>query len=125
MKSLGLFEPCWSCEGHRGPQGEVWRPPTVWFYVSALAHVRLLSGGLAKLEAARRLSVPWRVVVTFSDPDNPQTTFALEPEIASAAPTLEQLQRDTYEIASALRDLMASEGRSLLAGLVAAGDVPA
>lgn len=112
MKRLGLFEPCWSCGGHAGPQGEVWKTPAVWFYVSALTHVRLLAGGLAKLEAAGRLSAHWRIAITFSDPDNARPTFSLEPALCTL--TLEQLQRDVYEIASALPDLIVSEGKALL-----------
>ena len=41
-------------------------------------HVRLLSHGIATLAIRRRLNMPWQVTVTFSDPDNPHTTFALQ-----------------------------------------------
>jgi hypothetical protein len=115
MKRLGLFGPCWSCEGHTGPDGALWKLPTVWFYSDATAHLRLLADGLAKLRSTGRLSTPWRVAVTFSDPDNPRTTFALEPAPAGAdpSPTLAQLQRDADEIARALQSMMAEGGLAL------------
>lgn len=112
MKRLGLFEPCWSCEGHVGPAGEMQKPPTIWFYVSSLTHVRLLASGIAKLGGAGRLSTPWRISVVYSDLDNPRPTFALEP-IASEGADLGRLQRDAYEIATSLAAIMSSEAKEL------------
>lgn len=108
MKRSGCFDPCWSCEGHNGPDGILHKAPTIWFYCT-LAHLRLLAGGLAKL----RLNAPWRIVVTHSDPDNPEPTFALE--APNEGFSLEQLQLDTASIARALPELLKSEATPLLA----------
>jgi hypothetical protein len=27
---LGVFDTCWSCEGHNGPDGKLWKMPKVW-----------------------------------------------------------------------------------------------
>ena len=114
MKRLGLFEPCWSCEGHARPDGAMHKSPSVWFYAKAMVHVRLLADGLVKLHGAGRLHTPWRVTVTFSDPNNPDTTFALEPALSAEAPVkLAQLQSDIAEIARALPDLMRTQARAL------------
>lgn len=107
MKRSGAFEPCWSCEGHNGADGALLKAPTVWFYC-APSYLRLLAGGLARL----RLHAPWRVVITHSDTDNPEPTFALEAPREGF--TLTQLQADTGVIARALPDMLKSEARVLL-----------
>lgn len=32
LKKLGVFYPCWSCEGHEDQNGQVRNIPRVWFY---------------------------------------------------------------------------------------------
>lgn len=116
MARCGLFTPCWSCEGHPAARGGIWRLPGVWFYCEATVHVRLLADGVDRLANTRRLNAHWTVGVTFSDPDNPRTTFVLQP---AAAPdqtltlTLEQLQDDATTIALALPAFMVAEARAL------------
>ena len=70
LKRLELFQPCWSCEGHLGVDGELWKLPRIWFYAGSLVGVKLLGDGLTKLQKAGQLRASWRVVLTFSDPDN-------------------------------------------------------
>jgi len=114
MTRIGLFAPCWSCEGHTRADGSLWKAPTVWFYCDAVAHLRLLADGLARLAHVRRLHVLWRVVVTFSDSDNPRTTFALEPaDFLGGRATLQQLQGDAAEIGRALQLMMVEGGEAL------------
>lgn len=114
MKRLGLFRPCWSCEGHLRPDGSLWKLPSVWFYCSSQVHVRLLSQGLSHLKAARELSAPWHVAVTFSDPDNPETTFALEPSRSGDGElSLPALRKDAGVIARGLNKMMNDEARTL------------
>lgn len=117
MKRLGIFDPCWSCEGHLGPAGNLWKLPRVWFYCESLVHVRLLVDGLKDMEVAGRLSCGWRVAVTFSGPDNPETTFSLEPIVESEdASLLPKLQADANLIASCLEELITRQGRKLQVG---------
>jgi hypothetical protein len=54
------------------------------------------------------------VVVAFSDPDNPETTFSLEPTMGDgiAAP-LAALQKDVAKIASELEAMLIGEARAL------------
>lgn len=108
MKRSACFDPCWSCEGHADASGAMTKPPTVWFYCEQPAHLRLLAGGLAKV----RLHAPWRVVLTHSDADNPEPTFALE--AAPGCATLAQLQSDAAAIARALPDMLREEARALV-----------
>ena len=114
MTRSGVFHPCWSCEGHLGSDGAIQKMPRVWFYCDSLVHVRLLANGLTRLRHGGRLSVDWRIAVTYSDHDNPETTFSLEPcPGESEAPSLDALQRDLGEIARALHDLVREEARAL------------
>lgn len=115
MKRLGLFEPCWSCEGHLGPDGALWKLPRVWFYCESTVRLRLLSDLLDDLERSDRLTAHWQVVVTFSDADNPHTTFSLEPVPPSASGALlPALQDDVRVIADALATMIAARARKLL-----------
>lgn len=114
MKRLGVFRPCWSCEGHQSPDGSVWKIPRVWFYSDSEVHLRLLSDGLKDLRIAKRLNCPWQVAVTFSDPENPETTFSLEPAVAPD-PTyaLAALRKDAMTIACLLQDILNGKARQL------------
>lgn len=103
MKRLGIFQPCWSCEGHVSADGALWKLPRVWFYCDSIVQVRLLADTLDKLAATAKLAVPWQVVINFSDPDNPETTFSLEPRphVANTV-TLAILRNDADQIARSL-----------------------
>lgn len=114
MKRLGLFTPCWSCEGHLGTGGALWKLPRVWFYCESLTHVRLLADGLKDLDVGKKLSTRWQIVVTFSDADNPETTFSLEPAASSGDTVdLSALQQDAQAIARALQGMIADQSVSL------------
>ena len=93
LKKLGVFHPCWSCEGHANAAGELWRVPNVWFYSDSVVHVRALGEAIGNLYAARQLSARWNLVVTYSDATNPDTTFGLEPD-PTAMSSLSALQGD-------------------------------
>lgn len=110
MKRLGLFTPCWSCEGHMGHDGKLWKLPRVWFYSESETHVRLLAGGLKELEFGKKLNTRWQVVVTFSDDDDPETTYSIEPvDLSGGGPPLAKLQQDVATIAGALDSIIASQ----------------
>ena len=63
--------------------------------------LRALGEALDPLLMEKRVSARWRVVLTYSDADNPDTTFSLEPEPASGA-QLSALQTDARTIAEGL-----------------------
>jgi hypothetical protein len=114
MKRAGMFSPSWSCEGHVGSDGSLSKIPRVWFTCESMTHLRLLADGLGSLRHAGKLRAPWQVAVTFSDPDNAETTFSLEPAPASAdAPSLPGLQGDVREIAGSLHHMIADGARRL------------
>jgi hypothetical protein len=113
LKRLEAFHPCWSCEGHNGPDGKLWKIPRVWFYCDSVAQLRVLADAVMELHLAETLSVPWRVVLTFSDEDNADTTFSLEPDLGPERPLLHALQRDIDTIADHLREFAFAEARKL------------
>jgi hypothetical protein len=102
LKRLGVFCPCWSCEGHDDAEGRLTKLPRVWFYAQSVVHVRVLAETIDGISAMRPLSAPWRVAVTYSDPDNPDTTFSLEPELGGEGGELSRLQDDARRIAEGL-----------------------
>ena len=82
-----------------------------------MVHIRLLVDGLKDMELAGKLTNKWQVVVTFSDPDNPETTFSLEPVLESEAPSiLPKLQADANVIAQSLEGLIIGQGKKLQYG---------
>ncbi len=101
LNRLGVFRPCWSCEGHNGETGQLSKIPCVWFYADSVVHIRALAKAIDRLFGAKGLSTRWRVVLTYSDPDNPDTTFSLEPDTPSER-TLIELQADARAIADGL-----------------------
>lgn len=102
LKRLGVFCPCWSCEGHNDAEGRLTRLPRVWFYAQSVVHVRVLAETIDRIAVTRPLSMPWRVAVTYSDPTNPDTTFSLEPELGGGGGELGGLQDDARCIAEDL-----------------------
>jgi len=111
----GLLHPCWSCEGHNHPDGSLWKLPTVWFYADSSVFARLLADSVARLASGGSLNVEWRVAITYSDPDNPRTTFALEPVLPLRdSIVLADLQSDARQLAKSLPRLIKEGGRALL-----------
>ncbi|MDJ0949419.1 MAG: hypothetical protein QNJ94_10900 [Alphaproteobacteria bacterium] len=110
---LGVFDPCWSCEGHIGTDGDLWKVPRVWFYAESVVHVRVLAECLQDLSIAGRLNGTWQVVVTYSDSDNADTAFSLEPVVKDPIPSLGALQRDVATIAEELHRGFLARARKL------------
>jgi len=115
LKRLGVFYPCWSCEGHTDAAGRVWKIPRVWFYSDSVVHARALADAVGRLHAARRLAARWHLVLTHSDAGNPDTTFSLEPEPAAEQP-LRRLQDDLRVMADELARQFWSACDALAAG---------
>lgn len=101
LKRLGVFHPCWSCEGHNDEAGQLWKLPRVWFYANSVVHIRALGEAIDRLYLEKRIKARWHVVLTYSDADNPDTTFSLEPEPAAGV-QLSALQADARTIAENL-----------------------
>ncbi len=99
IKKLGVFWPCWSCEGHNDQHNNLLKTPAVWFYASSVIHLRVLGESIADMSYENRLSKPWQLRLCFSDSDNLSTTFSLEPVLNGPEATLCALQSDIARIA--------------------------
>ena len=118
LEQLGVFEPCWSCEGHNDASGALWKIPRVWFYCDSVVQVRLLSDVLKNLKIDEMTIAPWQVRLTFSNEDNPLTTFSIRPDIGpNDSYALEKLQGDIRAITQFLRPMML-KGASQLAAFL-------
>ncbi len=79
LSATRLLQPCWSCEGHLGPDGELWKTPQVSFYSASPLYIQLLLRHIYALTLQKRLVYSWHVVVS----DFGQTwdlTYTLEPD---------------------------------------------
>ena len=115
MKRSRILDPCWSCEGHLGAGGSVWKMPMVWFYCRSMVYLRLLGDGLNRMKGIGSLKAPWGVAITYSDPGNPDTTFSLQPAPGEGRNySLPELQRDARAIACMLEPMMEESARTLL-----------
>lgn len=104
IKNLGIFEPCWSCEGHNDPQGKLWKKPNVWFYCDSVIHLRAFSNAIDMIYNKNKLSTRWIVELTHSDMNNPDTTFCLKPLLDDVNVSLNQLHKDVETIYSNLAE---------------------
>ena len=105
IKRLGVFVPCWSCEGHDHQQGGLWKKPRVWFYSDSGVHVRALTDAINELNTAHKLSTLWGIVLTHSEIDNPSTTFSIEPLEPDNEPGVAPLHQDLLVLTRELSDL--------------------
>ena len=107
LKRMGIFEPCWSCEGHNDQNGKLWKIPRVWFYCASAVKVRVLSDVLKNLKIKERITAPWQVSLTYSEEDNPAARFSLEPVIGpDSLFTLDDLRHDIKVISEFLHSGM-------------------
>lgn len=115
LKRIGIFRPCWSCEGHLGNDGTLWKLPQVWFYCDSMVHIRILADGLKSLRFEGKIRGVWEVHIEFSEPVNADTTFAIRPNLSSDGKrhTLHVLQKDVTMIAEALELIMRGEAMKL------------
>jgi hypothetical protein len=99
IASLGTCPPFWSCEGHLDKFGTISRIPRVWFYARDLSYPRLIQDHLINLAGKKKLNYQWHVCLTYSDDDNIDTAFSLEPNVAMNADLeLNLLRKDVETI---------------------------
>jgi hypothetical protein len=113
IKKLGVFTPCWSCEGHNDGQNKLNKTPAVWFYASSVVHIRVLGDCIGDMCCEGRLSSPWQIRLCFSDPGVVFTTFSLEPALNGLEPTLPALHCDIARIAEELEGRMMNKAENL------------
>lgn len=114
LSATRLMQPCWSCEGHLNPDGELWKLPQVSFYASSPIFPQLLIKHISALEMRKQLAYPWHVVL--SDYGQTwETTYTLEPNLNREHKVhLGNLQRDLNTLADHLSDKLKALAQSAL-----------
>lgn len=104
LKRLGVFYPCWSCEGHNDSAGVLWKIPRVWFNTDSSVYVRALSQALGDGQFRQRLTAAWHVVVTNLDAAYAETVYSLEPGLDPRGSALADLRADLLVLATGFED---------------------
>lgn len=112
LRKLRVFQPFWSCEGHDGADGHLWKTPRVWFYSGDIIHARVLADCLSTLLSRGKITCRWQVALTYCEPDNSGAAFALQP-VAGETAALAELQSDARRIAAALPAVIEEQLRRL------------
>lgn len=112
VNRLGVFDTCWSCEGHNGSDGKLWKTPKVWFRAESQVHLGLLGQCLHDLRITGAVKAVWQVTLVSVDDQDVETLFCMEPRIEERAPQLSDLQADAQAIAARLPDLMVKQARN-------------
>ncbi len=115
LKRLGVFWPCWSCEGHLAPDGSLLKKPGVWFYAESVCHLRILGECVSEMFYARKLTTPWNLSLGYSDTDNPETTVVLAPDCDTNTASLSFLHKDVNQIATNLENYVLRKIKNLRA----------
>lgn len=103
--TLRLTMPCWSCEGHNDPHGDIFKTPKLWFYSAHEFYPKLVAQYVSKLKGDRKLTNHWGIRVLPFSQSMYTTTYSLEPLDINAEPTdLTSLQQDIKIIAQDLRE---------------------
>jgi len=109
--------PYWLYEVHAG-EGPADKPPRVWFYTRSVVQIRLINDHMSQLFIKKIAGTPWRVQVTNSDQDNPDTGFSIEPDLANGGDvSLEGLRRDVLKITETLNEGVSTAAEKLDSGL--------
>ncbi len=86
----------------------------VWFYCRSMLYLRILKDGLNHLKLIGKVNSQWEILVTFSDPENLDTTFSIQPSAPqSPAIQLSVLQDDAREIAGSFDEMISEGARTL------------
>lgn len=113
LKATRIFEPVWSCEGHYGPDGRIFRKPSIWFCCESLPQTNTLADVISSLCIEIKAAVRWRISFACLGADTPNSVFQLEP-ICESDDRLEPIHRDMTVLAERLRARLSDCGRRAL-----------
>ena len=117
LKRIGFYTPCWSCEGHLGVYGELWKLPCVWFYTESLTYLRVLGEAIKNLSIQNKLKFEWEIKLVPSEPNNLDSRFALQPSLQDSSISLEKVQDDINILSENLFIAVTSHAQSLISSL--------
>ena len=99
LMSTHVLMTCWSCEGHMGADGKLWKVPMVSFYSASAIYPKLLLKHIETLTYKKALSYRWQIVLS-DFAQTPGVTYSVQPELSLIDDVhLGQLQQDLGIIA--------------------------
>lgn len=113
LKRMGFYTPCWSCEGHLGPDGKVWKLPRVWFYTTSDVYVRLLNDAIQCFAFSQILNALWEIKLVAIADASFDTMYSLEPAAQNEEHNLLKLQDDISLLSLNLFRLVTSRAYEL------------
>ena len=117
LKLSGIALPCWSCEGHIGLEGNVWKLPTVLFYSNYPVYPALIVQHLNRLQNQNQLTYFWMVRVEQTD-NTCDITYSIMPVAEGGSHLdLKSLRNDMRKISDTLFDGVRREAHSQLLSL--------
>lgn len=121
LMSSRLMMTCWSCEGHMGEDGKLWKLPMVSFYSMSPAYPKMLLKHLETLNYKKLLKYRWHIVLS----DFSQTagvTYSIQPDLSFESDVhLGQLQQDVVNIGTDTVQKLKVIAREMLHDLKQAG----
>lgn len=118
LRKTRVIQPCWSCEGHIGHDGKLWKLPQICFYSASPVYATLLVNYLSLLQHKKKLTHEWIIVVSsFSNKAN-SLTYTIEPKLSpDISIHLGSMQADLIIIADNLAENIKREAMSMLEAL--------
>lgn len=114
LASTRLIETCWSCEGHFGHDGKLWKLPQVTFYAHSPVYPQLMLRHIQGLANSKRMAYEWKIVLSdFGQSWN--FSYNIEPNLNGVTePRLGALQQDLQLIAENLCESLKGLARKML-----------
>ena len=110
-----MIQPCWSCEGHIGTEGNLWKYPQVSFYAGAPVYVMLLVNYFSQMKHKKLLNYDWHIVVSSFGQRCSNTTYTIEPKLhPSSSQHLGSMQADLLSIANNLDQQIKGAAKKML-----------
>lgn len=115
LRKTRVLQPCWSCEGHMGVDGKLWKYPQVSFYSATPLYAVLLVNYLTLLKHRKKLNHDWIIVISGFGQKHSGITYTIEPRLGSdTTPHLGRLHCDLITIAENLDLHIKQEARKML-----------
>ena len=115
LRKMRVVQPCWSCEGHIGHDGKLWKFPQVCFYSGSPVYAMLLANHLTQLKHEKKITNDWSINVTAFGHQHGGITYTIEPKLYPDVDIhLGSMQVDLLVISEDLADKMNREALNLL-----------
>lgn len=117
LNILGVFQPCWSCQGHADSRGALHRLPQIFFYCARPLYAQLLHEHVEHLHHGGHLCGPWQIALA-SLGQSLGVTYVLQPApYERPLPELAALQQDLEIIGDTLASRLRVVAEARLASL--------